>query len=162
MNVTARVTRSGDWWAIEVPDIPGLFTQARRLDQVVPMVRDAAKLLGAGDVGVAVQVMLSPEAMAEVRAMKEANAEAARVQAASAEKARQVVHELRQWYGLSVRDVAQVIGVSPQRVSQLAPVHSKAAPAPIQQDASEGETVLVGYEPVMYEDDDQEALSGRS
>ena len=46
MNVTAIAQRSGDWWAIEVPEIPGLFTQTRRLDQTDDMVRDAAKLLG--------------------------------------------------------------------------------------------------------------------
>ena len=45
-DVTARVTRSEGWWAISVEEIPGLFTQARRLDQVANMVRDAASLLG--------------------------------------------------------------------------------------------------------------------
>jgi hypothetical protein len=25
-NVTATVRRSGDWWAVEVEEIPGLFT----------------------------------------------------------------------------------------------------------------------------------------
>ena len=45
-HVTARVTRSEGWWAISVEEIPGLFTQARRLDQVANMVRDAASLLG--------------------------------------------------------------------------------------------------------------------
>lgn len=45
-DVTARVTRSEGWWAISVEEIPGLFTQARRLDQVADMVRDAASLLG--------------------------------------------------------------------------------------------------------------------
>ena len=42
MKLTAKVERSGKWWAIEVPELPGLFTQARRLDQVAAMVREAA------------------------------------------------------------------------------------------------------------------------
>lgn len=46
-----------------MPDIPGLFTQAKRLDQVTPMVRDAAKTLGAGDVEEPVEVALLPEAI---------------------------------------------------------------------------------------------------
>ena len=44
-DATARVTRSEGWWAISVEEIPGLFTQARRLDQVADMVRDAGSLL---------------------------------------------------------------------------------------------------------------------
>lgn len=47
MHVTATATRSEDWWAIEVPEIPGLFTQAKRLEEVPELVRDAAALLGA-------------------------------------------------------------------------------------------------------------------
>ncbi len=38
MKVTAKVTHTGDWWAIAVPEVPGLFTQAKRLDQVEEMV----------------------------------------------------------------------------------------------------------------------------
>lgn len=50
MNVTATVRRSGDWWAIEVPEVAGVFTQAKRLEQVPAMAADA--------VAVAVAVML--------------------------------------------------------------------------------------------------------
>ena len=49
MKVTAQVQRSGDWWAISVPEIPGVFTQARRLSQVPDMVRDAVRLMQADD-----------------------------------------------------------------------------------------------------------------
>ena len=45
MKVTAKVTRSGDWWAVEVPEVEGAFTQARRLDQIPEMVADAVHLL---------------------------------------------------------------------------------------------------------------------
>ncbi|MDZ7576820.1 MAG: hypothetical protein U0904_01375 [Candidatus Nanopelagicales bacterium] len=35
MNITAKCERADGWWAIRVPDeVPGVFTQARRLDQV--------------------------------------------------------------------------------------------------------------------------------
>lgn len=46
MNVTAQARRRDGWWAVEVPEIPGLFTQAKRLDQIPNMVRDAAVMLG--------------------------------------------------------------------------------------------------------------------
>jgi predicted RNase H-like HicB family nuclease len=45
MKVTAYVTRSDGWWAVEVPEVPGLFTQARTLDQVPAMVIDAVALM---------------------------------------------------------------------------------------------------------------------
>lgn len=52
VNTTAICRRANGWWAVEVPGIPGLFTQVRRLDQVETMVRDAADMLGVevGDV----------------------------------------------------------------------------------------------------------------
>lgn len=54
MDVTATATRSGDWWAVEVAEIPGLFTQAKRLEQIPELVADAAALLGHPDVTVTV------------------------------------------------------------------------------------------------------------
>ena len=37
----AECRRVGDWWAIGVPEAPGVFTQARRLDQTEEMARSA-------------------------------------------------------------------------------------------------------------------------
>lgn len=37
----AEVRRSGRWWAIDVPEVKGVFTQARRLADVEAMARDA-------------------------------------------------------------------------------------------------------------------------
>ena len=45
MRVVAEVTRSDEWWAVQVPELPGVFTQARRLEQVPEMVRDAVALM---------------------------------------------------------------------------------------------------------------------
>ena len=36
--------RSGRWWAISVPELPGVFSQARRRDQIEAMARDAIAL----------------------------------------------------------------------------------------------------------------------
>ena len=41
---TARFQRSGDWWAISVPQLRGVHTQARRLQKAEAMVRDAIAL----------------------------------------------------------------------------------------------------------------------
>ena len=42
---TARCTASDGWWAVEVPEVQGLFTQVRRLEEVPVAVLDAAVLL---------------------------------------------------------------------------------------------------------------------
>lgn len=45
MKLSARAQRSGAWWAVEVPEIEGLYTQVKRLEQVEATVKDAAALL---------------------------------------------------------------------------------------------------------------------
>ena len=42
---TAIAERDGTWWAITVPELPGVFSQARRLDRVEYMARDAIALM---------------------------------------------------------------------------------------------------------------------
>jgi hypothetical protein len=37
--------RSGRWWAISVPELKGVHTQARRLDQAEAMAREAIALM---------------------------------------------------------------------------------------------------------------------
>ena len=118
MNVTAVARRVGGWWAVEVPELPGLFTQAKRLDQVVGMVADAAELAGYPGVTVSLDVHLAPEnraVVADAKAKRE-NLRAAEQAAASASRA--AARRLR-GDGLTVRDVAQLMGITAQRASQL-------------------------------------------
>lgn len=37
--------RSGDWWAIESPDVRGAFSQARTLDELEANIREAISLV---------------------------------------------------------------------------------------------------------------------
>jgi DNA-binding NarL/FixJ family response regulator len=123
MDVTAVCVRSGDWWAVTVPEVDGGFTQARRLDQVPEMVADLVHLATgtpAEEVQVRVQPHLEDEAMLSLWEEAALTQEAARQrQEEAARQARRAVTELRA-QGLSVRDVAALLHVSPQRVSQLA------------------------------------------
>ncbi|BDR53653.1 hypothetical protein KIM372_15600 [Bombiscardovia nodaiensis] len=118
MDVTAHCERHDGWWAIEVAEIPGLFTQTRRLDQVEAMVRDAASMLGKQVGKVNVQPVMDRETMQAVQEMLQARTEAQRTQERASQVSRQVVALLR-GEGLTVRDVAQVTGISSQRVSAL-------------------------------------------
>ncbi|TPF97598.1 transcriptional regulator [Bifidobacterium sp. UTCIF-39] len=117
-TVTAVCTRSGGWWAVEVPEIPGLFTQARRLDQVEDMVRDAAKMLDSKVDAVHIEPKLDAETSCMVEELFAKRDAARKAQEEASRIARSTVTALRN-EGLTVRDVAAVTGVSPQRVSAL-------------------------------------------
>lgn len=129
MKVTAKVQRSGDWWAVEVPEVPGVFTQARRLDQVADQVADAvATVLDdevlVADIEVEIEPVLPADQLARLRGARGATAAALEAQLKASAAMRSVVLELRERF--SVRDVAALLGISHQRVSQLE-VNAKAA-----------------------------------
>ena len=44
-ELVANCQRYEGWWVVDVPEVRGLHTQCRRLDQVEDMVKDAAALL---------------------------------------------------------------------------------------------------------------------
>ncbi|MCB8914131.1 MAG: hypothetical protein WAW17_30265 [Rhodococcus sp. (in: high G+C Gram-positive bacteria)] len=123
MKVTAKAVRDGGWWVVEVPEVDGAFTQARRLDQIPAMVADAVGLLEdvpAEDVEVDLDVDLGdPAVLEEARRARVQVEAAARAQEEAARVSRAAVAHLRHGVKLSVRDTAVVLGVSPQRVSQL-------------------------------------------
>lgn len=131
MKVTARVRRSGGWWAVDVPEVDGVFTQAKRLDQVVEQTADAvAVMLDANPADVEVTI----DAARVLDAAIEAQVEQARALAEQAEQTqreasaamRAAVESLRGKVRLSVRDAGALLGVSHQRVGQL---EAKASPA---------------------------------
>lgn len=117
----ATATRTGGWWAVEAPSIPGLFTQARRLDQIPDLIVEAAALLG-HDVDAA-DVQVRPALSDDDRELLTRTLEARRAARAAESEAsrasRELVARLRA-EGFTVRDVAAVVGISPQRVSALA------------------------------------------
>lgn len=120
MNVTAKATRSGGWWAVEVPEVPGVFTQARRLEQVPGAVADAVAVMleiAAESVEVTVAPTLDAPTEAAVRQAREAATSARRAQELSSVSMRAAVAALRE--ELTTRDAAAVLGVTQQRVSQL-------------------------------------------
>ncbi|WP_332838878.1 type II toxin-antitoxin system HicB family antitoxin [Nocardia bovistercoris] len=122
MQVTAIARRSGDWWAVEVPEVDGAFTQAKRLEQIPAMVADAISLLEdipAEQVEVTVVPDIGdPELLESAERARAQVAAAQAVQAAAASASRAVVEQLRD-KGLPVRDVAVILKMSAQRVSQL-------------------------------------------
>lgn len=45
VRITAEAVRSGGWWCVWVPSMPGVLTQTRRVEEIRPMIRDAVALL---------------------------------------------------------------------------------------------------------------------
>ena len=119
---TAHATRSDGWWAVTVPDVDGLITQCRRLDQIEDMVRDALELFPDVDddpanAVVTVVVTGTPHDIA-TRA-RELNTAAKSAQDAASAAMSTAAHELAA-EGLPYRDIGHLLGVSFQRAQKLA------------------------------------------
>ena len=122
-NYTAVCRQAGRWWAVDVPEIRGVHTQARRLDQVEGMTRDAIALLRnvpPDSFSVTVEPHLDHEADESVAAATEASKRARQAAEEASRLQRAAAAKLLQKYHLTVRDAGLLLRVSPQRISQLA------------------------------------------
>jgi DNA-directed RNA polymerase specialized sigma24 family protein len=120
---TARAARSGRWWAIEVPEVEGAFTQARRLDQVESMAREAISLLleipeDSFEVVVEPDVASLGSLGRLIESARAQRTAAAAAQETASKTMREAVTQLRA-SGLSSREVGKLLGVTYGRVSQL-------------------------------------------
>ena len=125
-HATAR--REGRWWVVDVDGVG--VTQGRNLTQARSMAIDlivAMRNLSEDDVTVTLTVDLPGTMAAQVEEAKRRTAEAARAQTAAAAAIREVAVRLHTEAGLTGRDAALVLGVSEQRVSQLAPRRRRSA-----------------------------------
>ena len=116
------VVRSGDWWAITVPSLPGVFSQARRLAQVPSMAREAiAMMLGinVADVGSIEVDVQPPEGVADLLTEARQATAIADEASATATDARRRAARLLHEAGLPMREIGELVGVSHQRVSQI-------------------------------------------
>ena len=120
-NYRVRARRSGSWWAIDVADVPGAYSQSRRLDQVEALARDAIALIRDVDpqsFDVQVEPVLEPSLehlLRNVRYHRSVADEAAELATAgSAEAARRLSE-----HHYTVRDIGSLLGLSFQRAAQL-------------------------------------------
>lgn len=120
---TAQCRRVGDWWAINVLDVPRVHTQARRLDQVETMARDAIALLldvPEGSFDVVVKPILPRPLQVEVQRVRRLREKAVSVQREATSASADAVLDLAAKGHLSVRDIGRILGISHQRVDQIA------------------------------------------
>ena len=122
MEVKALCEREADGWAVEIPEFKNLHLSAKRLDKVEAMVKEAAKNYGVTDnCDVVIKVIASmPGLICDMESAQEKMKQASKLQEEASQEIREVVKKMRE-QGLTMRDIAVLLGVTPQRVAQLAP-----------------------------------------
>jgi predicted RNase H-like HicB family nuclease len=118
---TVTAAREGGWWELDVKELEGVFSQARRLDQAEAMARDViATMLDVPEDSFDVDIMptlVGPLAGDLAEALR-ARSEAAEAQEAERRATDDAARRL-QAEGLPVRDIGRLLGVSYQRAAKL-------------------------------------------
>jgi predicted RNase H-like HicB family nuclease len=121
MTYTAVCERNDGWWAVHLPQVPGVFTQACKLDQVAAMAQDAIAAtldIPADSIKIKVEPVLDPQAQDALRRLERATHEADEARKAVTAMAINAA-EVLVGSGLTVRDAGWIMGVSHQRVDLL-------------------------------------------
>jgi predicted RNase H-like HicB family nuclease len=118
-TIVAR--RSGDWWALEVPELERVFSQTRRLDQAPFAIQEV--LEGVHDIAPGTYDLMLTADLAGLNEFIERAKQTSKEAQAAAAKAREAqqsaIAQLRE-FGLPQRDVGEILGLSHQRVAQIA------------------------------------------
>lgn len=120
----AEITRDGRWWMINVPEIDQL-TQARRINEIAEMARSLIAISTGEPLDKITVDIVSIDVPGMGNIQRSADELVfMREQAAQATKKAQnmaaaFVNELTA-AGIPIRDAAELLHISPQRVSQLA------------------------------------------
>lgn len=122
MEVKALCERQEDGWLIAVPELGNFKTTAKRLDKATEQIKlMAAEATGEEKCDIVVKVeAVMPGIICDIEAAQEKMRTATRLQEEASNEIRDVVGRMRD-RGLTMRDIAVLIGVTPQRVAQLAP-----------------------------------------
>ncbi len=116
-----RAVRDGEWWALYVDGRPNLVSQCRRLDEVEAQIRDATRFgdnLQDDEFEILVKAEAPKEVAGLIKKAREEQAEAVARTTQASQSIREAARSLLD-SGLTMRDAAQLLGVSHQRVHQL-------------------------------------------
>jgi hypothetical protein len=121
VEITAKCERLAEGWSVDVPELE-LQTTAKRLDKVTELVKKVAIDKGAGDnCELVINIIATmPGIICDIESAQTKMKEAARLQEEASAEIRDVVSRMRD-QGLTLRDIAVLLGVTPQRVAQLMP-----------------------------------------
>jgi predicted RNase H-like HicB family nuclease len=112
------------WWIAEVQGVAGVNSDGRTVADARRRVREALSL-AIGDAAAKAaalvdEVKLPGETRKAVARATAARSKLEAIQAEAQESTATAVRELRKRLGLSIRDIADLLGISHQRVQQLA------------------------------------------
>jgi len=121
MEITAECERKAGGWRVRVPQLDNLLISTKRLDSATEQIKDLVhEYQGIDRCEVIVKVETSmPGIMCDLELAQSKMREANRLQEEASKEIREVVSRLRA-EGLSMRDIGVLLGISPQRVAQLA------------------------------------------
>ena len=127
MELRVQCERQGDGWLISVPQLDNFTTITKRLDKAKELVESRAReVFGAELCDVVIKVEAEmPGIICDIESAQHKMLEASRIQEEASAEIRDVVFRMRE-QGLTMRDIAVLLGVTPQRVAQLVP-HDVAA-----------------------------------
>ena len=122
MEIKAKFERQADGWRIEVPQLQNFVTTSKRLDKATEQIKDLAQTItGEERCEIIIKVeAVMPGIICDLEAAQEKSREALRLQEEASAEIRDVVARMRD-EGLTMRDIAVLLGVTPQRVAQLGP-----------------------------------------
>jgi hypothetical protein len=122
MKITATAERQADGWLIACPELDNFTTTSKRLDKATEQLKALAeKTSGESQCDIVVKVeAVMPGIICDIEAAQSKMRDATRLQDEASNEIRDVVGRMRD-EGLTMRDIAVLLGVTPQRVAQLAP-----------------------------------------
>jgi|GEM_PF-2399607 predicted RNase H-like HicB family nuclease len=111
----------GKWWSLQVRELPNAISQVKSLDQADGWIREAINIVSdepEDSFDVEIIPVVGEDLAAALAEAREFAAELDQFQQRVARMSRSVVHDLA---ALSIKgkDIATILKVSPQRVSQL-------------------------------------------
>lgn len=130
MEIKALCERQNDGWLVAVPALDNFKMTSKRLDKATEQIKLlAAKFTGADKCEIIVKVeAVMPGIICDIEAAQQKMTLASRLQEEASAEIRNVVGRMRD-QGLTMRDIAVLLGVTPQRVAQLAPCNEVAETA---------------------------------
>jgi hypothetical protein len=122
MKITATAERQADGWLIACPELDNFTTTSKRLDKATEQLKALAeKTSGESQCDIVVKVeAVMPGIICDIEAAQSKMRDATRLQEEASNEIRDGVGRMRD-EGLTMRDIAVLLGVTPQRVAQLAP-----------------------------------------
>lgn len=119
---TVHVEHKGKWWFIQVQGLPFAMSQCRQLRQVDQMAREVIAMVteveesAVGELDI--HVVTPMDTQSDLAQLVNDTERLAALTVATSENRTSLVRRLQRG-GLSTRDIAYLVGISHQRVSQL-------------------------------------------